>query len=79
MCEQKIIYLLSRGFLRLLIFSDFFKIIFEKTLDFFELSIHTMRAFKLGTIYIRLSTPEIRRFTERTLRTGYRENCKYCE
>lgn len=27
----------------------YFKIIFEKPLDFFRLSAHTMRAFKLGT------------------------------
>ena len=57
-------------FCAFLFFNNFFKIILEKTLDFFLISIHTMRAFKLGTIYIRLSTPEILRFTEQTLRTG---------
>ena len=61
-----------RGFLFYMIF---FILSYEKTLDFFQLSIHTMRAFKLGTIYLRLSTPEILRFTEQTLRTGYRLNC----
>ena len=37
----------------------FFKIIFNKLLDFFRKCAHTMRAFKLGTVQKQISTPEI--------------------
>ena len=43
------------------IFCNFFQIIYEKKLDFFKLRTHNMRAFKLRSNEILVSTPEISR------------------
>ena len=51
-------------------FYDFFKIIFNKLLDFFVKCAHTMRAFKLGTVQKQISTPEISAVYGTTNETG---------
>lgn len=57
----------------------FFKIIFNKLLDFFRKCAHTMRAFKLGTVQIQISTPEISAVYGTTNEMGICKNRKHCE
>ena len=53
------------------LFWNFFKIIFNKSLDFWKKCAHTMRAFKLRRNQKRISTPEISAVNGTTDETGF--------